>query len=159
MYRKIIVAFITCIFFKTSSGQKPKQAVEPVARPKLVVGIVVDQMRYDYLFRFAEKYGEKGFRRLVREGFLCRDANFNYVPTYTAPGHACIYSGTTPSVNGIISNDWYDRALGKEIYCVSDSTVQPIGTTAITGKMSPGNLLTTTITDELRLATNFKSKV
>ena len=135
-----------------------KEAAQPAA-PKLVVGIVVDQMRYDYLFRFSEKYQDGGFKRLLREGFLFENANYNYVPTYTAPGHACIYTGTTPSHNGIISNDWYDRALGKSINCVGDSTVSPVGTTSISGKMSPRNLLTTTITDELRTATNFRSKV
>jgi predicted AlkP superfamily pyrophosphatase or phosphodiesterase len=128
-------------------------------QPKLVVGIVVDQMRYDYLFRYWNKYSEGGFKRLVNEGFSFKNANYNYVPTYTAPGHACIYTGTTPSVNGIISNDWYDRNLKKSVYCVSDSLVKPVGTTSISGKMSPRNLLSTTMTDELRLATNFNAKV
>ena len=129
------------------------------AMPKLVVGIVVDQMRYDYLFRFQKRYSEDGFKRLLREGFLFENANYNYVPTYTAPGHACIYTGTTPSHNGIIANDWYDRSLGKTVYCVSDSLSIPVGTTSISGKMSPKQLLTTTITDELRISGNYKSKV
>lgn len=128
-------------------------------RPQLVVGVVVDQMRYDYLFRYWNHYGNTGFKRLLNEGFLCRNANYNYVPTYTAPGHACIYTGTSPSVNGIISNDWYDRSTRSSVYCVSDTTVNPIGTTSISGKMSPRQLLSTTMTDELRLATNFASKV
>ncbi len=131
----------------------------PAAKPKLVVGIVVDQMRYDYLFRFEKRYSEGGFKRLIREGFLFENANYNYVPTYTAPGHACIYTGTTPSHNGIISNEWFDRKENKTIYCVGDSTMNPVGTTSISGKMSPKNLLTTTICDELRITTNFKSKV
>jgi predicted AlkP superfamily pyrophosphatase or phosphodiesterase len=128
-------------------------------KPKLVVGIIVDQMRYDYLFRFKDDFSAGGFNRLIREGFLFENANYNYVPTYTAPGHACVYTGTTPSVNGIISNDWYDRTLGKTINCVGDSTVKPVGTTSISGKMSPKNLLSTTVTDELRIASNYKSKV
>ncbi len=137
--------------------KSPSAAV--AAMPKLVVGIVVDQMRYDYLFRFKERYGAGGFKRLMRDGFLFENANFDYVPTYTAPGHACIYTGTTPSRNGIISNEWYDRALGKTIYCVGDSTSIAVGTTSISGKMSPKNLLATTITDELRISSNYKSKV
>ena len=128
-------------------------------KPRLVVGIIVDQMRYDYLFRFKDDFSSGGFNRLIREGFLFENANYNYVPTYTAPGHACVYTGTTPSVNGIISNDWYDRSLGKLINCVGDSTVKPVGTTSISGKMSPRNLLTTTVTDELRMASNYRSKV
>ncbi len=137
-------------------GQKNIQKVGN--NTSLVVGIVVDQMRYDYLFRFSEKYSEGGFKRLVRSGFLCRNANFNYVPTHTAPGHASIFTGTSPSVHGIIGNDWFDRSSRKEIYCVGDSTVKPVGTTSISGKMSPRNLYSTTFADELRLASNFKSR-
>ena len=143
-------------FLNESIAQSVKAQVQ---KPKLVVGVVIDQMRYDYLFRFKSGYGTGGFNRMMDEGFLFENANYNYVPTYTAPGHACIYTGTTPSHNGIISNDWYDRALGRTINCVSDTTMDPVGTTSISGKMSPKNLLTTTITDELRIATNYKSKV
>ncbi len=78
-------------------------------KPKLVVGIVVDQMRYDYLTRFYNKYGEGGFKRMMREGYNCKNNHFNYVPTYTGPGHASIYTGTTPKYHGIIANNWYDR--------------------------------------------------
>lgn len=140
---------------KKSSGESP----DVVLSPGLVVGIVVDQMRYDYLYRFWNKYGNDGFRRLVNDGYLYSNTNYNYVPTNTAPGHACIYTGTTPSVNGIINNEWYDRNQKKSIYCVNDTTVMPVGTTSISGKMSPKNLLSTTVTDELRLATNMRSKV
>lgn len=142
----------------TTTPVVKSKTVSP-SKPKLIVGIVVDQMRFDYLFRFKERYGDGGFNRLVREGFLFENANFDYVPTYTAPGHACIYTGTTPSHNGIISNDWYDREMGKTVYCVGDPEAIAVGTTSISGKMSPKKLLTTTITDELRTASNFKSKV
>lgn len=128
-------------------------------RPRLVVGIVVDQMRYDYIYRYWNKYSSTGFKRLINEGFFCKNTNYNYVPTYTAPGHASIYTGTTPSVNGIIANDWFDVALGKTVYCVSDEKVESVGTKHKEGKCSPERLMTTTITDQLRLATNMKSKV
>ena len=128
-------------------------------RPSLVVGLVIDQMRYDYLYRYTKGYSENGFKRLLREGFSCENAHFDYVPTYTAPGHACVYTGTTPAVNGIISNEWYDRKSKKSVYCVNDTTVDPVGTTSISGKMSPRKLQSTTITDELRFATNYRSKV
>lgn len=107
-------------------------------------------MRYDYLQKYWNKYSDSGFKRLVNEGYLFTNANYNYVPTYTAPGHACIYTGTTPSVNGIVSNEWFDRASNKEVYCVADSTVQPIGTSSSAGRMSPKNLMSSTVTDELR---------
>jgi len=151
------IIFSVLIFLALNvSGQKNNQKVGN--NTSLVVGIVVDQMRYDYLFRFSEKYSEGGFKRLMRGGFLCRNANFNYVPTHTAPGHASIFTGTSPSVHGIIGNDWFDRNSRKEIYCVGDSTVKPVGTTSISGKMSPRNLYATTFADELRLASNFKSR-
>src|SRR3954471_9006738 len=93
--------------------------VPPAApsKPKLVVGIVVDQMRYDYIYRYWDKFGNDGFKRLVNEGFFCRNTNYNYVPTYTGPGHTSIYTGTTPAVHGIIANDWYDKKTGKNMYC------------------------------------------
>ena len=139
--------------------EKKGEGVFPLKRPALVVGLVIDQMRYDYLYRYAKGYSDNGFKRLLNEGFSCENAHFDYVPTYTAPGHACVYTGATPSVNGIISNDWYDRKTRKSVYCVNDTTVDPVGTTSISGKMSPRRLLSTTITDELRFATNYRSKV
>jgi len=127
--------------------------------PKLVVGIVVDQMRYDYLTRFWDHYGEGGFKRLAGEGFNCRNNHFNYAPTSTGPGHASVYTGTTPSVHGIIGNNWYDKESGKVVYCASDDTYNSVGTMAVTGKMSPHWMTTSTITDELRLHTQMRGKV
>lgn len=131
----------------------------PPSKPKLVVGIVVDQMRYDYIYRYWDKFGNDGFRRLVNEGFFCRNTNYNYVPTYTGPGHTSVYTGTTPAVHGIIANDWYDKKTGKLVYCAEDNSVNGVGTTAVEGKRSPANNLTTTITDELRISSNMRSKV
>jgi predicted AlkP superfamily pyrophosphatase or phosphodiesterase len=160
---KLIIVIVLLVLTGNLFAQKGKPAntntnVHP-AKPKLVVGIVVDQMRYDYLFRYWNKYSESGFKRLINNGFLLKDANYNYVPTYTGPGHACIYTGTTPSNNGIISNDWYDKNLKKSVYCAEDTSVASVGTASSAGKMSPQRLLTTTITDELRLSTNKQSKV
>lgn len=129
-------------------------------RPKLVVGIVVDQMRMEYLYRFQNDFSETGFKRIMNNGFTFHNAHYNYMPTYTAPGHASIYTGTTPSVHGIVSNEWFSRTKGKEKYCTEDSSVTALGEVAGTeGLMSPKNLLATTITDELRMGTNFKGKV
>jgi predicted AlkP superfamily pyrophosphatase or phosphodiesterase len=151
-------AILILAFFHVNILFAQKPVGEP-GKPKLVVGIVVDQMRYDYLFRYWNKYLDTGFKRLINEGFLLKNANYNYVPTYTGPGHACIYTGTTPSTNGIVSNDWYDKDLKKEVYCAEDTTVRPVGTPSLSSRMSPQRLLTTTITDELRLSNNFQSKV
>ncbi len=128
-------------------------------RPKLVVGIVIDQMKQEYLYRFDEKFGEDGFKRIQKEGFSCKNAHYNYIPTNTAPGHASIYTGSTPRYHGIISNSWYSKALGRGVYCVGDTNAISVGGSALAGKRSPVNLKTTTITDELKLTTNFRSKV
>ena len=99
-------------------------------RPKLVVGIVVDQMKMEYLYRFSDDFSPNGFKRLMEKGFVFHNANFNYMPTYTAPGHATIYTGATPSVNGIVGNDWYNRSLGKSMYCTDDAAVKTLAGTA-----------------------------
>jgi predicted AlkP superfamily pyrophosphatase or phosphodiesterase len=129
-------------------------------RPKLVVGVVVDQMRMEYLYRFKNDFSENGFKRIMNKGYVFHNAHFNYMPTYTGPGHASVYTGTTPSVHGIVGNEWYSRTTGKERYCTDDESVQTLGDgTKAEGEMSPKNLLSTTITDELRMGTNFKGKV
>lgn len=130
-----------------------------IPRPKLVVGIVVDQMRWDFLYRYYDRYGDNGFKKLLQQGFSCENTFINYTPSHTAPGHAGIYTGSVPSIHGITGNRWVDQFTGRRWYCVEDTSVAPVGGSAKAGKMSPNNLLTTTITDELRLATNFSSKV
>jgi predicted AlkP superfamily pyrophosphatase or phosphodiesterase len=130
-----------------------------VDRPKLVVGIVVDQMRWDYLYRYSDRYTDGGFKRLLRDGFSCENTLINYTPTITACGHTCIYTGSVPAVHGIIGNSWYSRELGRDLYCAEDTTVATVGSTSAAGKMSPRNMLVTTIGDELRLSNNFQSKV
>ena len=129
-------------------------------RPKLVVGIVVDQMKMEYLYRFQNDFSSNGFKRLMADGYTFQNMHYNYMPTYTAPGHASIYTGTLPATHGIVGNEWFSRKIGKEMYCTDDASVTTLGEgTKEEGAMSPKNLLITTITDELRLATNFKGKV
>ena len=127
-------------------------------QPKLVVGIVVDQMRQEYLYRYESKFGENGFKRLMNEGFMLKNAHYNYVPTETGPGHASIYTGTTPSIHGIVGNDWYDRTSKTNVNCVSDENQKTVGAEA-GGAVSPWRMLSTTITDELKLSTQQRAKV
>ncbi|WBX75511.1 alkaline phosphatase family protein [Tenacibaculum ovolyticum] len=127
-------------------------------KPKLVVGVVIDQMRYDYLARFASKYGADGFNRLLNNGFSLENAHYNYIPTYTAVGHTSIFTGTTPTNHAIISNNWYDKYLKETIYCVDDSKYKTVGNNGDGGKKSPKRMLTTTVTDQLRLAQNMNGK-
>lgn len=126
-------------------------------RPKLVVGIVVDQMRWDYLYRYYDLYGEGGFKRLMNEGFNCENTMINYIPAITAVGHTSVYTGTVPSVHGIVGNHFF--VDGKYGYCTADTTVKTVGSNSAAGQMSPRNMLATTIGDELKIATDFKSKV
>jgi predicted AlkP superfamily pyrophosphatase or phosphodiesterase len=142
-----------CIFICSSLLLQAKGP----ARPKLVVGIVVDQMRWDYLYRFYDSYGANGFKRLMNEGFRCEQAKIDYLPSFTAPGHSCIYTGSVPAIHGIAANEWFEG--GKSAYCTDDDTAKPVGGSWRWGRMSPRNLQTTTVTDELRLATNFNSRV
>jgi len=138
------------IAFTTRAQQPP--------RPKLVVGIVIDQMRWDYLYRFASRYTDGGFMRLLNGGFRCENTFIPYTPTYTAAGHASIYTGSVPALNGMMGNNWYDRQKKKVVYCTDDSSVRAVGSSSAAGRMSPRNLWANTITDELRLASNFRNK-
>ena len=148
---KIILLIVVIFSVNFSFGQQEKS-------PKLVVGIVVDQMCYDYIYRYYSKYSEGGFKKLMSEGTNCRNTQYNYIPTYTGPGHASIYTGTTPNNHGIVANDWFDRSTGKNVNCVTDSTVTPVGTTSEYGYYSPRNLKANTVTDQLKL-TYPKAKV
>lgn len=133
-------------------------SAQQAERPKLVIGIVVDQMRYDYLYRFWDLFGEGGFKELVKGGYSCTNTHYNYVPTYTGPGHASIFTGTTPWMHGIIGNYWYERETGKSVYCAEDNDETAVGGTPEQGKYSPRRLLVNTIADEMRISNSFKSK-
>lgn len=129
------------------------------ARPKLIVGMVVDQMRWDYLYRYSNRYSAGGFKRLLHDGFSCENTLINYTPTITACGHTCVYTGSVPAIHGIIGNSWYSNEIGRTMYCAEDTTMTTVGSTSAAGKMSPRNMLVTTIGDELRLSNQFQSKV
>lgn len=158
MFRKIQIFVLAVATFGNVNAQKTK--LNSSERPKLVVGLVVDQMRWDYLYRYYDKFGNDGFKRLLAEGYSLNNIHIPYVPTVTALGHTSIYTGSVPAIHGIAGNDWNDKETGKNVYCTTDENVQPVGTTNTkVGSHSPKNLWSTTITDELRLATNFQGKV
>ncbi|MDM1406225.1 alkaline phosphatase PafA [Myroides sp. DF42-4-2] len=134
-------------------------ASEKLEKPKLVVGLVVDQMRWDYLYRYYDRYSDQGFKRLLNEGFSSENTLIDYVPTYTAIGHSTIYTGSVPAIHGIAGNDFIIQATGQPMYCTQDDSVQAVGGEGKVGQQSPKNLLVSTVTDQLKLATNFQSKV
>lgn len=155
MVKKYLILIATAFTFNCLLAQPALKA----KKPKLVVGLVIDQMRWDYLYRYNDLYSTNGFNRLINNGFSCDNTLIPYLPTYTAPGHTCIYTGSVPSIHGIAGNDWYDAGAKENVYCTDDSTVSTVGSSSVEGKMSPKNLWVTTIGDELRLSNNFKSKV
>jgi predicted AlkP superfamily pyrophosphatase or phosphodiesterase len=126
---------------------------------RLVVGIVIDQFRYDYLTRFESQFGEGGFKRLINSGAVFANANYIHTPTYTACGHATFMSGTTPALNGIIGNEWFDRETGKRVTSVSDASVKLLGGREGAGGMSPSKLISSTVGDQLKMASIGQSKV
>lgn len=146
---------IVTLFSKAQTPQKQTS----LKQPKLVIGIVVDQMRQDYIYRYWDKFGNGGFKKLIQEGYFFKNAHFNYVPTYTGPGHASIYTGTSPATHGIIANDWYDKETNAVVYCTDDKDAKTIGSDSKAGLMSPKKMLTTTIGDELKINSNQRSKV
>ena len=160
---KKIIFFLLLTFVTISLSAQKKKATASFEtvfsdKPKLVVGIVVDQMRYDFLYRYSEKYSSGGFKRLMNEGFNCRNNHYDYAPTVTAAGHAAIFTGSIPAIDGIIGNEWFNQKTGKSVYCVEDTSVRTVGSDRKAGLMSPKNLLVSTITDQLRIANNFQSK-
>ena len=152
MKRLAFLLFTGLLTFQAFSQEKSQE------QPKLVVGIVVDQMRYDYLTRFWDRFGEDGFKKLINEGYNFKNNHFNYVPTYTGPGHASVYTGTSPMNHGIIGNGWYDKFIHESVYCAGDDSVEPVGTEDDAGKMSPHRMKTTTVSDENRLHTQMRGK-
>lgn len=155
-----ILCFVILSF--TSFAQAPKSIqTSTTTKPKLIVGIMVDQMRWDYINQFKPFFTSlQGFFRFMNEGASCNNNLIPYVPTVTACGHTAVYTGATPSLHGITGNNWYDNYKQKNVYCVEDPSVQSVGVEGSpAGKMSPVNVWTSTIGDEIKLANNFKSKV
>lgn len=156
------ILFLLIINCTATYGQKKNVVTTSStvsSKPKIVVGLVIDQMRWDYLYKFSDVYGNDGFKRLLNQGFSCDNTFITHLPTYTAVGHTGIYTGAFPSSHGIVGNNWYDRLSGKMVYCTDDNSVSGVGSNNDEGKMSPRNMFVNSITDELRLSNNFQSKV
>jgi predicted AlkP superfamily pyrophosphatase or phosphodiesterase len=156
--RRRYLLLITPILI-TLSAQSQKKST-PDSRPRLVVGVMVDQMRWDFLYRYYNRFQPNGgFRRLMDKGFSNEQTFIPYAPTVTACGHASVYTGSVPAVHGIVGNNWWSKAENKVVYCSEDPSVQTVGSNTTSGKMSPRNMFANSICDELKLATNFRSKV
>src|SRR5262245_40686491 len=154
---------LTHHFSISAAAQQRRRAANGPPNPakvvRLVVGIVIDQFRYDYLTRFRDQFGEGGFKRLMNGGAVFTNANYIHAPTVTACGHATFMSGATPAMNGIIGNEWFDRESGKRITSVADGKVKLVGGREGAAGMSPSRMLGSTIGDELKLASGGQAKV
>lgn len=150
MMKKLVATLLALVALTGMNAQG-------VERPKLVVGLVVDQMRWDYLYHYRHLYGEGGLRRLVDEGFSCENTMINYLPTVTAIGHSSIYTGSVPALHGIAGNNFYED--GRNWSSCEDDNVRTVGSDTKRGQASPHNLLAATIGDELKIATDFKARV
>ena len=157
MTRRTLALFLVLVLVAVTVGQRRPQPDTTPKRPRLVLLIAVDQFRYDYLERFGDLFASNGLRRLLQQGASWPQSNYDHTPTYTAPGHATMMTGAHPAQTGIVGNEWPDRSLGKRVTSVSDTSVQLLGRTG-TGS-SPHRLLSSTLGDELRLASGDRSKV
>ena len=152
-----VISFLSMALLGCGTASAQQSNAAAIERPKLVVGIVVDQMRWDYLYRYQKRYTDGGFKRLLGEGFSCENTMIPYVPSVTAIGHTCIYTGSVPSIHGIAGNNFVKD--GKKVYCTDDDSVKPVGTTSVAALMSPRNLWVSTIGDEIKIASNGRAKV
>src|SRR6185369_12789427 len=156
----LVFVLVVCLLFAPvafSQRRGPQRTTQK--RPRLVLLIVVDQFRYDYLERFGDLFGPNGFKRLLRDGASWTQSNYDHTPTYTAPGHATMMTGAYPAESGIVANEWLDRPTGKRITSVTDDSVKTLGGDSSELGVSPKRLLSSTVGDELRLVTNDRSKV
>ena len=157
--RILFLCFATLLLLQPAGVIAQNHKPIPPERPKLIIGIVLGQMRFDYISRYWDKFGEGGFKRLINEGSYCKNAQYNYLFTQTCPGYATIATGAMPSVHGIISDQWYDRLRNKVVKCTEDETCKPVGGSFDEGHHSPVQLISSTLGDELRFSSNFQSKV
>ena len=157
---QILVPVLFSIFSLSfsSCSLNSKASSSDLDKPKLVVSIVVDQMRFDNLDKYNGSYSDNGFKRLIREGFNLKNNHFNYVPTVTGPGHASISTGSTPKTHGIAGNNWFDKKTRKDVYCTTDLDYENLGGNAYSAKMSPNNLLVETLGDLNRIENDMNSK-
>ncbi len=156
MHRITLLIIMILLSLPAINGQGP---YIPPSKPKLVVGIVVEQLRYDQLEMMLEKFRENGIRRLINEGTYYKGASYQYLSTQSGPGHATISTGAEPSAHGIVADSWYETLRDDLVYCTADPSVYPAGGSFENGLQSPAKLLASTFTDELKRSTGGKSKI
>ncbi|MGI6339185.1 MAG: alkaline phosphatase family protein [Bacteroidales bacterium] len=154
--KKLIVIFLVLNFFLRLSGQ---EAYLPPDKPKLVIGIVVEQLKFDQVEKFRDRFSGNGIKKLISEGTYFRNASYEFMLTQSAPSHSTIATGTEPSYHGITSDNWYVPLRDELVYCSKDISVNPVGGSYEAGLHSPVNLQVSTFADELKMATNKSARV
>jgi predicted AlkP superfamily pyrophosphatase or phosphodiesterase len=160
--RSVLCSLVVIILLAWSAPLRPVASPSFPNRPKLVLVLVIDQFRYDYLMRFRPLFGKGGFNRLLDGGAVFTDCRYDYATTMTGPGHATLLTGAYPNVHGIIENDWYDRDRQREVYCVEDLSTRMVANrekSSPSPGFSPHYLTASSLGDELRMATDFRAKV
>jgi predicted AlkP superfamily pyrophosphatase or phosphodiesterase len=158
MRKRITSVIITALLLKIGIYAQNERQIPP-EKPKIIIGIVVDQMRYDYIYRYWDKLGDDGFKKLIDEGTFCKNAQFNYLFAQSAVGYATISTGAMPASHGVVSDHWYERLRGSKVYATEDEKVNAIGGSYEMGQHSPRNLLASTVADEIKINQNLKAKV
>src|SRR5246500_817127 len=156
--RPLFASLLAYILF-CSSFARPANASAYNGHPKLIVIIVIDQFRGDYLERYRDQFGEGGFRLLLNRGAYFTDCNYDYANTRTAPGHATLLTGAYSNAHGIIANEWWDPRKKHVVTSVEDESTKLLGIAGDAKGASPRNLMASTLGDELKLATGGKSRV
>jgi predicted AlkP superfamily pyrophosphatase or phosphodiesterase len=154
--KRIFAAILLLPGFIYMNGQG---AYLPPDKPALIIGIVVEQLRFDQVERFRDKLSENGIKKMINEGTFFRNASFDYMLTQSAPGFSTISTGTEPAYHGITSDSWYLPLKNEFIYCTKDASVNPVGGSYESGLHSPVNLNASTFADELKIASGRKSKI
>jgi predicted AlkP superfamily pyrophosphatase or phosphodiesterase len=157
--RRNLVTFIPAIIIFSVNLYSQEFKKIPPEKPKFIVGIVVSQMRYDYIQRFWDKLDENGIKLLVNRGTYCKNTSFNYLFSQQGVGHASIATGTTPADHGIVGREWYLYLQDRIEQSTEDQQAKAVGGDVDNGHFSPKNLMCTTFADELKLSNNFRSKV
>ncbi|NLA25252.1 MAG: alkaline phosphatase family protein, partial [Bacteroidales bacterium] len=157
MTKKIILGIF--IFLQAQFLLFAQNSLIPADKPKLVVGIVVEQMRYDYLTRYWDKFSENGFKKMAIYGTSCQNTHLNYHITQVSPAYASIATGAEPAENGIVSDYWYVPLTGKKTLSTEDNNVKAVGIKSKNGNASPIQMLAPSFSDEIKLASKGKSKV
>lgn len=157
MIRSIYITIVLLLI--SFSGLSAQGAYIPPDKPRLVIGIVIEQFRYDYIDKYWDNFSEGGLKRLINEGTFCKNASYDFFFTQSAPAHATIVTGTDPRVHGIVADNWYHPLRDEIIYCTANSDVDPVGGSFERGLHSPVNLLPSTFGDELKLSNGGASRV